>query len=554
MQIKLCKNYIRLFGTDCKSAPAKSGTACEEQIRASEESDIVSTDCKSALALAKSKSAPANLLASAILTLLLLLVPMAISAQEQTLNLQQTIRLAVDSSLQSFRARNLYRAGYWEFQSYKASQLPALSLQSTPLRYNHDIVSRYDSENNIDIYRRQQSLYSYANLSLSQQVGFTGGTLFMDSELGFFRNFGTNTYSQFSSVPIRIGYAQSLFGFNAYKWERKIEPLKYEKAKKEFLYSCEQISETAIRYFFSLAVAQMEYELALNNVATTDSLHRIGEERIKIAAISQADLLTLRLDALNAKNTLKTAELDIKRAMFNFASFLNLEKDTEIKLILPEKLSDIALVADEVLGLARSNNPDYLQYKKDMLEAERNLDQTIRKSRFDASVSASIGFNQVAETVAGAYQKPLQQDVLRIGLNVPLVDWGVRKGRVNMARSNLDVARISTQQAETQLEQDVVLTVGDFEVQKGLIASAQEADKLANLAYNTTKQRFIIGRADVNSLTLSLNRLNVARKNYLMALQNYWLSYYKLRKLTLHDFESNTSLSAKFDELMQIKK
>ena len=59
--------------------------------------------------------------------------------------------------------------------------------------------------------------------------------------------------------------------------------------------------------------------------------------------------------------------------------------------------------------------------------------------------------------------------------------------------------------------------------------------------------KFIIGKADVNSLTLSLNRQQEAQKNYISALQNYWLNYYKIRKLTLFDFERGLSLSDEFD-------
>ena len=67
------------------------------------------------------------------------------------------------------------------------------------------------------------------------------------------------------------------------------------------------------------------------------------------------------------------------------------------------------------------------------------------------------------------------------------------------------------------------------------------------MAYNETKQRFMIGKADINSLTLSLNRQQEAQRNYITALQNYWLSYYKIRKLTLHDFETGISLANEFD-------
>jgi len=483
----------------------------------------------------------------------MLTVSAIVFSQTSKLSLQQCIGIASDSSLQAFRAKNLYRASYWEFKSYKAARLPSLSLQTTPVRYNRDIVSRYDSEKNIDVYRQQQSLYTYGNLSVSQNVDFTGGTFFIDSELGYFRNLGTNPYSQVTSVPLRMGYSQNLFGFNAFKWERKIEPLKYEKAKKEYLYSTEEIAGTVIQYFFNLAMAQMEYDLAVENVSSSDSLYQIGTQRLSIASISQSDLLTLKLDALNAKNTLKTVEVDLKRAMFSFVSYLNLPQETDIRLALPQLPATISVTTEQALALSKQNNPDYLQNQQNLLEAQREVERTARKAAFDASLSASVGFNQVADNLQSAYVRPLQQDVVRIGLNIPLIDWGVRKGRLNMAKSNLNVTRISTQQAQTSLEQDVVLTVSDFGVQQNLIASAQEAKELANLAYNSTKQRFIIGKADINSLTLSLNRLNMAQKNYMVALKNYWLSYYKLRKLTLFDFEKNSSLACEFDQIIQIR-
>ena len=97
------------------------------------------------------------------------------------------------------------------------------------------------------------------------------------------------------------------------------------------------------------------------------------------------------------------------------------------------------------------------------------------------------------------------------------------------------------------MEEEVIMTVNDFNIQQSLIASAEEALDLAVMAYEQTRQRFIIGKADVNSLTLSLNRQQEAQKNYISALQNYWLNYYKIRKLTLHDFATGISLTDKFD-------
>ncbi len=485
--------------------------------------------------------------------LLLLSLTLLASAQTISLDLWNSIKLASDSSLQAFRSKNLYMVSYWEYRSFKAGRLPSLTLQATPIQYRRDFTRRYDSESNIDVYRQQQSLYTSGNLSISQNFDLTGGTFFIDSELGYMRNFGANSYSQFSTIPIRIGYSQSLFGFNSFKWEKKIEPLKYEKAQKQYLYNREEIAETTIQYFFDLAMAQMQFDLAKENVASSDTLYAIGQERHKIASISQSDLLTLKLDAVNARNTYQNAEIGLKRAMFSFVSFLNMDKETQVDLSLPMKPQQMEISADMALRYARQNNPDFMGYKQELWEAEREVDRTKKSSTFEASISASVGFNQVADNFSDAYRRPLQQDVVSIGLTIPILDWGVRKGRANMARNNLNITKISLQQKELSLEQDVIMTVNDFNIQQNLISSAQEALELASMAYSVTKERFIIGKADLNSLTLALNRKNTAQQNYISSLRDYWLSYYKLRKLTLFDFVQQETLTEQFDRIEQVE-
>ena len=118
------------------------------------------------------------------------------------LNLQKTIDLANDSSLEAFRIRNLYLSGYWEYRTYKANRLPSLTLNATPAEYNKDITQRYDSENDVDVYRSQQSYYAYGNLSVKQNLDWTGGTFYLNSNLSYIRSFGATDATQFTSVPL----------------------------------------------------------------------------------------------------------------------------------------------------------------------------------------------------------------------------------------------------------------------------------------------------------------------------------------------------------------
>ena len=472
-------------------------------------------------------------------------------AAQRVLTLEQTIDLATDSALEAFKNENLYLSGYWEYRSYRANRLPSVTLDLTPANYNRGFVSRYDSETDMDFYGLQRSYSASGALTIQQNLDILGGTFFVQSGLQYLRYMGDYASNQFSAVPVSIGYQQDLLGYNPFKWEKKIEPLKYEKVKKEFLYNTEQIAEQATSYFFALAMAQADYDLAVKNKLAADTLYAIGQRKFEITSITNDELYTLELEKVNAYNTLRSAELELKRAMFSLVTYLNLDPDAELRLTLPTRTHAYQLTAEEALLMARENNPTYLQTRQDILEAERDLDKTRRESMFQASFSASVGFNQAASNFRDAYRDPLRQDMVALSISIPILDWGVRKGKYRMAKNNLSVIEISSRQSEVAVEQSVVMAVNDFNLQQELILSAEYALELAESAYAKTMTRFIEGNTDMNTLTLASNRKDEANKNYISALENYWLSYYQIRRLTLYDFVKGLSISHEFDQELE---
>jgi outer membrane protein TolC len=480
---------------------------------------------------------------------LLIIFPLAVKTQVLSLDLFQCIEIASDSSLHAFRVKNIYISGYWDYRAYKASLLPSISMNINPLHYNRNITQRYDYAGNLDVYREQQSLSSSGGISVNQNVPLTGGTFSFNSDLSYMRNLAGNgnNYSQYSSVPFRIGYSQTLFGFNSFKWEKKIEPLKFEQIKKRLVYQLEEIAEATIQQFFDLLLAQKEYELAEENVLSTDTLYRVGLERDKISAIAASDLQTLELDVINAENGLKNAKMNLKNVRYRFRTFLNKDESFIPDLVVPVKRFSVTVLKDEALMYVMENNPEYQIFTQKILETERDLEQTEKNASFSVGISASIGFNQAAETFVDTYSHPSQQDVISIGVSIPVVDWGVKKGRISVAKSNMNLTRLSIEQEKKNLEQEIVAAIDNFNLIQELVVSAEKALTLATSAYENTKHRFIIGKSDVNSLTLTLNRRREMQRNFLEILKNYWLSYYKLRRLTLFDFEKRENLSERIN-------
>ncbi len=489
-----------------------------------------------------------NLLTVALLCLFFLF-SISVSSQTQgVLSLDKAIKIATDSSLTAFKAKNLYLSGYWQYRTFKAKRLPSITLDTSPFGYSRNIVKRYDSENNVDVYKSQQNLNSSASITLSQNVDLTGGTFYVDSYLSYIQNYGVSQYKQYSSVPFRMGYSQSLFGFNSFKWDKRIEPLHYERVNKELVYNLEAISEQTAEYFFDLALNQAIHRLSKQNLANNDTLYRIGQERYKIGSISQPDLLTLKLNLINSQNDLSDAEISQKSSSFKLLSYLRLDKGSIIELELPSKPLGILIPIDKALEKVRINNPTFLEQKENVLTAQKTFEKAQKENRFSASMSASIGFNQVANSLPDTYKRLLRQDVVSVSLTVPILDWGVSKGKVNTARSDLNVIKISAKEAEQSLEQEVLMAVNEFNDRQSRIKLAEEAREISLEGYDKTRQLFLIGKTNVDALNQAVSRRIQAEISYVTSLKSYWLCYYKIRLLTLYDFATDTTISAQYEQ------
>ena len=161
-------------------------------------------------------------------------------AQAQSYSLTKVIELAKTQSVQAILARHQYLAGYWRYRAFKANYLPYIWLRTTPINFNQTVTQRFDVNNVIDVYLPQRNIHSSANLSIYQNVGITGGRVFIDSDLGRLQNFGNNPFTNYSVTPLRVGFSQPLFGYNEFKWEKKLEPLVFQLAKQQYIADMEK--------------------------------------------------------------------------------------------------------------------------------------------------------------------------------------------------------------------------------------------------------------------------------------------------------------------------
>ena len=470
-------------------------------------------------------------------------------AQPDTLllSLPAAIRIANDSSLQAFRERNVYLSAYWQYNNYKAEKLPSVSLSTTPIRYNRSINKQYSINDSGYVFIPEQTFNSSIGLSAQQNLTLTGGTFYINSDLQRLQNMGTRNSMQFNSTWLSVGYKQPIFGFNDYKWAKKTEPLAFEKAKREYIESRESITLRVIPLFFGLAEAEMALQIARQNYHNADTLYKISVKRFELTSVDKADLLTLKLELINSRTSLRQAENNYMRSKDNLLVFLR--KNTEgVDLVLPENLPTLQIQANLALQQSQQNYPVFIELQQQVIHAEREVEQRKIQSRFNASLDANFGLNKNASEWEQVYIDPLNQQMVAVSLNIPLVDWGVRKSRYNIARNNRDATLLSVEQQKQEFEQEMIRLVNEFNLQAEIVKSSKEAANIASESYRINRERFLLGRIDVNTLSLQQVKKDQALRSYISELRRYWTYYYQIRQLTLYDFEKQQALQASFDK------
>jgi outer membrane protein TolC len=480
-------------------------------------------------------------------------VSLNLKAQSEsiTLSLDEAVKIAAQKSLDAFRNKNMYLSSYWEYRYFKADKLPSISLNTTPFDYNHYRKREYNFTTNQDEYVLRDYFNSDVAVQVDQKVGFTGGSFFVNSGLGMVKNLGGDVNTSYQSVPINIGYSQELNGYNALKWQSKIEPIKFEKAKKEFIQSQENLAMKSTSMFFDLVEAQIQLKIAQNNMSNADTLYKIGKGRFQVGTVTQDELLNLELGQLNAQQALNKAKLEVQRSQSGLNSYLVMEKETQVICEVPSEIPSLQIIADEALARALKNNPDILDQEQQMLEQDRAVAQSKSETGLNTSVYAAFGLNQSAQNFDMVYDNPDQSQRFRIGLNVPIVDWGRRKGRLMMAESTREVANARIRQARIDFEQNIFQSVMEFNLQAEQVRNAAKADTVAQKGYEVTFQRFLIGKVDVIKLNQARNDRESAKRAYISAVNTYWGYYYRLRMLTLYDFVKHEDLTAEYDKIIK---
>lgn len=477
------------------------------------------------------------------------MLPLTGAARELTLSLDDAIAMARVKSVDAAVALDELKTAYWEWRTYRADQLPEISFKATAPSYSNQYTPYMNSQGDYS-FVNNNFLEAQGQLSITQQVRLTGGTVSLNSSLDFMRMYGNDGGNRFMTIPVALTLNQPIFGTNTMKWQSKIEPVKYSEAKAAFLSATEDVARATVEYYFSLILSRTNLSIAEQNLATAEKLYAVAKEKRKMGQISENDLLQMEINMLDAQSSLTDCESTLKSNMFTLRAFLDLDEDVEIVPVVPENVPKADITYADALDRALANNKFAKNMRRRQLEADYEVAKAKGNLR-EINLFLQVGYTGTDMRMGDAYTRLKGNQLAQVGFSIPLLDWGRRRGKVKVAESNRRVTQSRLRQESMNFNQELFVLVERFCNQQSQLAIATRTNTIARKRYDTNVQTYLIGKISTLDLNDSQSKKDESMRQYINELYKFWSYWYQLRSLTLWDYATLEPINADIDKLVK---
>ncbi|MCQ2073849.1 MAG: TolC family protein [Bacteroidaceae bacterium] len=467
------------------------------------------------------------------------------------LSMEAVIRLAQENSISAMTNRNIFAASYWQYRSYTAQYRPSLNLNGNVGNFNRSLQPLQDYQTGAIAYRSNYNMRNDLTLSIRQNVALTGGTFSLSTSLSRLDQYAPNRLTTWYAQPIYLTYMQNLWGYNSLKWDRKIEPHNYEIAKRQYLENMENVTISAADCFWNLNSAKVSYQTAVQSFEDSKRLYEAAQTRFRMGTITRDNLLQIELRMLNDSLAIRSQEVILKSAQNQLCSYIGYQEGTDITLSISYSIPDILLNFDDVLEKALDNSSFSLSQTVSRVEADRSIASARANQGITASVNATFGMSNNADSFSDTFVALQDQEVVGVTFALPIVDWGLGKGRVQMAKAQAETTKSQLDQSLMDYRQDIMVRVMQFNNQRGQCEISKRAMQIAEESYELALRNFGSGTMSVTELNQLQDTRDDARNSYENNVRSFWNQYFSLRKTTLYDFISGTDINAEFDRIVK---
>ncbi|MGF1565377.1 MAG: TolC family protein [Flavobacteriales bacterium] len=467
--------------------------------------------------------------------LYLVLMGLPLHAQNIT-ELDRYLQAVVKEGFGSEIAQTQHAQAESDFKVFRSSMRPQLRLNANLPTYSRTSTSVVQPNGSIAFQPLNQNLAS-VTVSATQPILLTGGTLFVEAGLDRFDDFGRR-FTQYNGVPVRIGYTQSLVGFNALKWDRRMATRQRGWAAQQHDVAINAVQREAANRYFNVLIARMNQRLAQSNREINAKLLRLAEERLALGKISLEEKLQMESELKWAQLLAAQAAKEVEQTTLAMGELLKGKLTVDSTLRTPSVLGFDLPPLDVLVQLAVQNAPEVQSSELELAIRERDAAERRAQSGVNVQVYAATGLVQSGNQVSDIYQAPFNEQQIQAGVSIPLIDWGTRSGVKSSTQARVQQARLTLDQQRKAAEIAVKRAYLDIREIGARMALHEELLALAEERANISTERYTSGKLALTEWVLTQRNRDQMQRDYLISLRDLYLAYFELRLLTGYDIRA----------------
>lgn len=467
-------------------------------------------------------------------------IAQAAAAQEPLrLTLRDAVARAQARGPQAIAARETRDAARARDRAFGAALLPQVTLTGNAPTFNRSIIPVLQPGGATQ-FRAQEQNESSANVAITQRLPWLGGDFFVNSSLSRLEVLGDT--ARWSATPMTVGIRQDIFRPNRQRWDNREQALRYEAAERSYREALEEIAISTANLFFDYYTARLNLANAETNVGVNDTLFTLNKGRFEVGRIGENDLLQSELALLRAQAALEGARVTHDRTLASLRLALDLPIGAPLEIEVEAPPANIAADTTRAVAMAMRSRAQMRDLELQEVQAERRVVEARRGSGFGASLQASMGLNQTSTQLGEAYSNYREAQRFSLGISMPLIQWGGRSAQIAAAEYDQRRVAVTSRFTREQIAQEAHFAVLELGQAARQLTIAAKADTVGARRFDVARNRYVIGRIGPDNLYQAQNEKDQALLQYLQSLRGYWVSYYRLRRLTMFDFERGTEI------------
>jgi outer membrane protein len=392
-------------------------------------------------------------------------------------------------------------------------------------------------------------LTSYANLSISQPIAATDGTISLNNQFGYRDSqseFQNQSFSSFSNY-LYLQIDQPVFTYNRIKLDVRELELNLENAEINNALQLLSLEQSVTQSFYSLYQRQNDLEIAEDEYENQKVSYEITQIKVDADLLAKEELYQAELNFATSQSTLENARVVLENTADDFKFLVGIDVYEDIAVVTDIEFITHKVNLRQAIDHGLTNRMELRQRNIDIDRSLFDITRTKGLNEFKGSVGLSLGVFGDNEVATNVYKNVETTPRVALSFSIPIWDWGENKARLEASNADLQIRQVDLEVQENDIIISIRKVYRNLQNLENQIVIAEQNVKNAEITYDINLERYKNGDLTSFDLGRFQTQLSTKKTDLASALINYKIELLNLKILSLYDFENNTPVITSFN-------